>query len=420
MNEVGRLNIWRVTLATAVVMVLGVFLFQTLPILNPVLLFVLLVAVLMPFRGREGHSSLITIAAVLTLIWLLQEVGHLLAPFALAVVLAYVLDPMVDRLHRRGLSRSISVVALIIPAIGLLAVLVFGVVPAAFRELISALRAAPVLLERLSLWIEAGQQRLLTVDVPFFDGGQIVEQLRAIDEESVMSFLEERQAALAQSAWDGVLGLGRGLGSAIAILGYVVLTPVLSFYLIRDWDVMLSRMTDLVPEGRRDGFVAFITDVDRLVSSFLRGQLMVAATIGLLTGLGLGLTRFPYGATIGVMVGVFSLVPYVGLVISLIPAVFIALVSGNVVLSLLKVAAVFGVVQILDATVITPRIVGGSVGIHPVWVLLALSIGGYFFGVIGLLVGVPAAAVGKMLIVRGLVRYEQSAFYLATEEVEGD
>ena len=418
MSEEGRVTIWRLAVATAVVLILGVFLFETLSILNPLLLFILLTAALMPFRGREGHSTLIVIAATLTFLWLLEEVGHLLAPFALAAVLAYILDPMVDRFTKRGLSRSLAVVVLIIPAVGVLATLVLVVVPAAFGELVAALRAAPLLLERLSGWIESAQVRLLTVDVPFFDGGEIVEQLRAIDEESVMAFLEERQSALAESVWDGVLGLGRGLGSFFAVLGYVVLTPVLSYYLIRDWDLIVARMIRLVPPRSRDDFVGFFSEVDRLVSGYLRGQVLVAATIGTLTGVGLEIARFPYGATIGVVVGIFSLVPYVGLVISLIPAIFIALVSGHVGLSLLKLGVVFGIVQVADATVITPRIVGSSVGIHPVWVVLALSVGGYFFGVVGLLVGVPAAAIFKMLITMGMERYEMSVFYRGSEEAE--
>ncbi len=111
------------------------------------------------------------------------------------------------------------------------------------------------------------------------------------------------------------------------------------------------------------------------------------------------------------MVAIFSVIPYLGLVLSLIPAILIALLSGSVGISLLKVAVVYGVAQLLDGTVITPRIVGESVGIHPVWVVLALTLGGFFFGFAGLLIGVPAAAVTKLLIIKGLDRYRASDFY---------
>jgi predicted PurR-regulated permease PerM len=211
--------------------------------------------------------------------------------------------------------------------------------------------------------------------------------------------------------WTGVLGVGRGVGSFFTVLGYVALTPVLTFYLIRDWDRVTATVGSLIPEPRRPMFVSFAKECDALVSSYLRGQITVAISIGLITGIGLGIARFPYAATLGVIVAVFSVIPYLGLILSIIPAIFIALVSGSVGLSLLKVIIVYGVAQLLDGTVITPRIVGESVGIHPVWVVLALALGGFFFGFVGLLAGVPAAAVTKLLIVKGLERYRGSGFY---------
>ena len=111
------------------------------------------------------------------------------------------------------------------------------------------------------------------------------------------------------------------------------------------------------------------------------------------------------------MVGVLSVVPYLGLALSLVPALFIALVSGNVVASLLKVAVVYTIAQLLEGTVISPRIVGDSVGLHPVWVVLSLALAGFFFGFVGLLIGVPIAAGLKLLVVRGLARYKSSDFY---------
>ena len=415
MTESTQITVWRIVQATAVVVVLGFFLLETLAILNPALLFVILWAVLMPFRGKEGHSALVTVAAILTGLWVLSETGTLLAPFVLALVLAYVLDPLVDRLEGRGISRSVAVLILMVPAVGLLAAVFLLLVPAAFKQLGEVAQAAPVFFERLGLWIESGQQRLLAVDVPLIDGAEIVDRLRAVDSAAVVEFLEERQAALATSVWEGVLGLGRGLGSVFTILGYVVLTPVLTFYLIRDWDQITARIADLVPTSHRDDFVAFFGDCDDLVSSYLRGQVLVAISIGLVTGVGLGIARFPNAAALGLMVGIFSVVPYLGLILSLIPAIFIALVSGSVGVSLLKIAVVYTGAQLLDGTLITPKIVSGSVGIHPVWVVLALSLGGFFFGFVGLLVGVPAAAVTKLLIVRGLERYKGSDFYRRAE-----
>jgi predicted PurR-regulated permease PerM len=288
-------------------------------------------------------------------------------------------------------------------------------VPTALRELGQVVQEAPLFFQRLGAWLESARQRLMSVNVPLIDEDNLLTQLQNIDSDSVVAFLQERREALGAWVWGGVLGLGRGLGSVFTVLGYVALTPVLTFYLLRDWDELTAGVAGLVPSHRREGFVAFAGECDRMVSRYLRGQVTVAIALGLITGAGLWITSFPYAGTLGLIVAIFSVVPYLGLILSLIPAIFIALVSGSVGISLVKVAAVYGISQLLEATVISPRIVGESVGLHPVWVVLALALGGFYFGFVGLLIGVPAAAVTKLLIFRGLELYKSSDFYQGRE-----
>ncbi len=411
MTERGGPTPWQVVQVASAVLVLGLFLFQVRSVLNPVLLLLVLWAVMAPFRGRPGHTELLSVAVGLTLIWLLAATGTLLAPFVLAIVLAYVLDPLADRIEARGVSRSLAVTLIVAPALAVLALGFFVALPAAIRQLGEVLDATPELLGRLAEWLERMEGRVLALDLPLVDASALIERLRSVDSAAIGSFLQERQAALTSWVWTGVLGLGRGLGSVLTILGYVALMPVLTFYLIRDWDRVTAAMADLVPPDRRPTWVGFFRECDAIVSSYLRGQLTVAISVGLITGVALALVSFPYAGTLGFIVAVFSIVPYLGLVLSLVPAIVIALVSGSVAVSLLKVAVVYGVVQVLDGTVIGPRIVGGSVGIHPVWVVLAISVGGFFFGFAGLLIGVPAAAVIKLLVARGLARYRASPLY---------
>ena len=414
MNQQSGLTLWRGIEAAAVVLVLAFFLYATRTILNPVLLFALLWAVLLPFRGSEGHSALVGVAGLVTLVWVLSSTGSLLAPFVLAVMLAYMLDPLVDRLGRH-VSRTAGIALLALPAFGLLAVVFLVIVPAAIRELGEVVQQAPVLLQRLAGWLAALRERALTVDVPLIDEDDLLARLQGVDGNAVVAFLQERREALAARVWSGVLGLGRGLGTAFTVLGYVALTPVLTFYLLRDWDRLTARAADLLPRPRRDALVAFATECDRMISKYLRGQITVAIAMGIITGVGLWVARFPYAGTLGLIMTIFSVVPYLGLVLSLIPAIFIALVSGSVGISLLKVLIVYGLAQLLETAVISPRIVGESVGLHPVLVLLALALGGFFFGFVGLLIGVPAAAIGKLMIGRALSRYRTSDFYRGGE-----
>jgi predicted PurR-regulated permease PerM len=402
---------WRVTQMVAVVLVLGAFLYSTRSILNPVLLFFLLWAASIPFRGAAGRVGLLLIAGLLTVVWLLSTTGSLLAPFVLSVVLAYALDPLVDRMEAVRIPRALAIVLLTLPALGLLAVLVFLLIPAAVRQLLDVAQDVPVLLDRLADWLEGLRQRLVTLDIPVLDEDALLERLRGIDSASLTQYIEDRREALASWLWSGVIGVGRGIGSVFTVLGYVALTPVLTFYLLRDWDKIVAGLATSLPADRRPRVVAFVAESHRLIARYLRGQITVAIVIGTLTGLGLWVVGFPYAGTLGLIVAVFSVVPYLGLVLSLIPAIIIALVSGSVWLSLLKVVLVYGAAQLLEASVVSPRIVGESVGLHPVWVVLALALGGFFFGFVGLLIGVPVAAVSKLLILRGLDRYQASAFY---------
>lgn len=409
-------SVWVGVLALAALTVLGFFLFALREVLNPFLLFLLLVAVLLPFRGRPGHALLVSLAALLALFWILHTTGFLLAPFVLALVLAYVLDPAVDVLERRGLGRSLGIVLLALPVLGILIpTAVFGL-PALGEQVADLIGRVPTLISRLATWIEGLDERVAALSLPPAAQG-LVDRLQEIDPQAVVAFLQERQAEIGRRAWEGVLGLGRGLGSVLSILGYVVLTPVLTFYLLRDWDGLTSAVADLLPRPRRDAVLSFVGEYDHLLSRYLRGQVLVALIVGSITAVGLWVVGFPYAFLLGVLVAVFGLVPYLGLVLSLVPAVLIALVSGNVALSLLKVAVVYGVAQALEGTVISPRIVGESVGLHPVWVVFALAVGGFYFGFVGLLIGVPLAVGVKLLAERGLERYRNSGFYKGEERV---
>ncbi len=411
---------WRALQALAALLVLGLFLFSIQGLLNPFLLFWILVVLLLPFREVQGHGLIVFVTAILTLYWLLATTGFLLAPFVLGFVLAYMLDPAVDALERRGVGRTLAIVLLGLPVVALCVVLVLFGIPALIVQIDQLIEAAPTLLDRVGGWVNGLRERVLLANIPGLDQESLPD-LRTLDPAQVVTFLHERRTSLASGAWASVLGLGRGLGSVATLVGYVVLTPVLTFYLLRDYDKILGQVRPLLPRSREAAIVDFATEYDALLANYLRGQVTVAVILGVLTGVLLFVVRFPYPFLLGGLVGVLGLIPFLGLVLSIIPAIIVALVSGNVVTSLIKVAGVYGFTQILEGSFISPRIVGESVGLHPVWIVLALSVGGFFFGFVGLLVGVPAAVGVKLLVVRGFERYRGSELFVGGQEgsVEG-
>ncbi len=408
----GRLQVWRGLQAIVALLVFGLLLFSVQELLNPFVLFLILLAVLIPFRQVPGYVLLVSVAAILTAYWLLATTGFLLAPFVLGFGFAYVLDPLVDRLVERRVARGAAIVLLALPVVGVGVVAVLFGIPALVGQVDQLVQAAPDLVGQIGRLFSGIREFI--VGIPGVDE-DAVPDLTNLDPEEIVAFLQERREQLASGAWRGVLGLGRGLGSAATVVGYVFLTPLLTFYLLRDYDGILARLRGLLPRGREAEVVEFAREYDQLLSRYLRGQVTVALIIGALTSVLLLWVGFPYPLLLGALAGVMGLIPFLGLVLAIIPAVIIALVSGDVLWSLLKVAGVYGGVQVLDGMLISPRIVGDSVGLHPVWIVLALSVGGFFFGFVGLLISVPVAVGLKLVVARGLERYRSSELYGSPE-----
>ena len=406
-SEAGDRNqgSWRFVQGAVLVLAAGFFLYGLRDLLNPFLLYCVVIALLAPFRGVRGHALLVTVATLLAGVWVLDTAGSLLAPFFLAFVLAYILDPIADRVsaHPR-INRSFAIFLILVPF------LVAGAAALGYGAP-EVLRQAWALSEVLIDWVRGMDPAELTFDIPFVDESAALAGLQSIDAETVTAFLDEHKTTIAEKARDTFLGLGRGVGALFTILSYCVLTPVLMFYLLRDYDLIVARAGGLLPGRIRDEAKGFFREYDDLLSRYLRGQVSAALLTGGITWLGLLIVGFPYSFLLGVTVAVLGVVPYLGVVVSLIPAVILALMSGDIGVSLAKVAIVYGVAQGLESAVISPRIVGDSVGLHPVWILLALSMGGFFFGFVGLLIGVPLAVAVKLLIVRTLERYRRSALY---------
>ena len=409
-----RFQVWRILQAVVALLVFVVLLVGVQELLNPFVFFWILVVVLLPFRAMPGHGLLVSVAAILTSYWLLATTGFLLAPFVLGFVFAYVLDPLVDALVERRVGRTTAIALLALPVVGVGAAAVLFGIPALVGQVDELVQVAPELVARVGGWFGGLRERIILAGIPGLDE-DTVPDLTALDPERIVAFLQESRERLASGTWRGVLGLGRGLGSAATVAGYVFLTPVLTFYLLRDYDRILAWLRGLLPRSRETGVVEFAREYDVLLARYLRGQLTVALILGVMTGALLFVVQFPYPFLLGALAGVMGLIPFLGLVLSIIPALIVALVSGSVLVSLVKVAVVYGSVQILEGAVISPRIVGESVGLHPVWIVLALSVGGFFFGFVGLLVGVPVAVGVKLLAGRGLERYRRSELYGGAE-----
>jgi predicted PurR-regulated permease PerM len=400
---------WRYVYGAIVLAAAAIFLFSIQSALSPIIAYVLLLMLMAPFAGTDRHTTLVIAVTFALCIWLLETIGSLLAPFILAFVLAYILDPAVDALERRRIPRTAAVAMLVVPVLALIALAIGFGIPALINQIEALITRLPAAAAAAVEWIERTRANAGRWNLPFVADDTIA---RWLDPDRIAAYVQSRQEAIAQGAWGTVAGFGRGIGIALAILGFLVLTPVLMIYLLKDFDNIKLRIAELVPHARRQTWLDFATEYDGLLARFLRGQLIAAALVGVLTWLGLWIAGVPYAGLVGAIAGVFNLVPYLGLVVSVIPLLIIALLSGSFLSIVIRAGIVFAIVQTIDSTIAGPRIVGGSVGLHPVWVILALAVGGTFFGFVGLLIAMPAAVLFKLLLHHALARYRRSTMFL--------
>lgn len=411
MNKVRADHDWPTIYVAIVALAALAFLFSVKSVLSPVVAFLVLILLISPWAGSRMHLLTVIAASGLLVIWLLQTLGSLLAPFILAFVLAYVLHPFVRRLEQRRVRRGLAVSIIFVPFFVIVVLAAAFGVPAIAQQLENLIDNAPRALQRGVVWLQAMRLKLQNSDIPFLKGEALARALDSFSAERVAEYIHSQQAALARRLWSTVLGVGKSISIALGILGYLVLTPVLTIYLLKDFEKIKQKVKALIPQDKRITWVPFLREYDLLLSGYIRGQLIEAVIVGTLTWLGLLLLDFPYPGLIGAIAGLFNLIPYVGLIVSTLPAILIALLSGNILASLLKVAVVFFTVQTIDGTLTGPRIVGGSVGLHPVWVILSLAVGGAFFGFTGLLIAMPAAVFIKLIARDALARYRTSRVF---------
>jgi predicted PurR-regulated permease PerM len=327
------------------------------------------------------------LAGLFLLGWLIYLLTPILSPFLIAMLLAYMGDPLVDRLERCKLSRTWGVVAVFALFSLLLAILLLVLVPMLGRQLVRLYELAPQMLDWLQHQALPWVQARLGLD----DGFWRFEQIKA----SLGEHLDKTGSVV------GVI-LAQATASSLALLawlGNVLLIPVVSFYLLRDWDLMMAKVRSLLPRQREGLVVRLAGECHEVLGAFLRGQLLVMLALAVIYSAGLMLVGLELGLLIGLLAGLASIVPYMGFVVGFGAAVAAGLFQfGGEFYPLLGIAAVFMVGQLLEGMLLTPLLVGDRIGLHPVAVIFAILAGGQLFGFVGVLLALPVAAVIMVLL----------------------
>jgi len=357
----------------------------------------------------------VALGAVLLLLHLL---GSIIMPFATGIALGYLLDPIVQKLHRLGLSRLVAALLILALFVLTLAIALVVVAPILANQIVGFAQRLPGYVAKLqSLAMTEG------VDLANRYGGGWLDQfglgstLSAEQIQKTVSDFVSRGAEWLLQAGRGVVTGGAALVNFFSLL---VVTPVVAFYILVDWTRMVRALDGLLPLDHRDRLRELAAEIDRALAGFIRGQSLVCLFLGLWYGIGLSLIGLDFGFLIGVIAGVLSFVPYVGSLTALVLAVGVSLVQGWPSLKLFAMA--LGVVlsgQFLEGNVISPKLVGESIGLHPVWLMFALFAFGELFGFVGLIIAVPTAAALGVLVRHLIKLYRESPLYRGREAEAG-
>lgn len=346
-------------------------------------------------EARNLRFWLIGLVVLCLLLWLLSD---MLMPFVIGMAIAYLLDPIADRLQAVGVPRWAATT---------LVLLVFVIIVILLLVLL-----APILQNQIAQFIEAlpsYRESLQNLLAPII--GQLRDQIALQD-------FEEIRAAIGEYAGKALTWLGTALGglwrgglAVIDVVSILVITPVVAFYLLRDWDVMVDHVDELLPRRNATTIRHLADEVDRTLASFVRGQGTVCLVLGSFYAVALGFVGLDFGILVGLMSGILSFIPFVGSIVGFLASMGIALVQFESWTMWALVAGIFVFGQAVEGNFLTPKLVGDSVGLHPVWVMFALLAGGSLFGFTGVLLAVPVAAAIGVLIRFFITRYRASAYY---------
>ncbi|TNE68249.1 MAG: AI-2E family transporter [Rhodobacteraceae bacterium] len=348
----------------------------------------------LPVRDQMKYWG--TAAAVfLALLWLM---GDVILPFVLSMAVAYMLDPVADRLESWGLSRIAATIVITLVAAVLFVLTALLVIPTLVKQATDLVNTAPDLINNLQSFLTAKFPVLLD------ESSQLRQTLAQIGETIQSKGGELLSGALASAM------------SLVNVVMLLVLVPVITFYLLMDWDRMVAQVDKLLPRDHAPVIRRLASDIDRTLASFIRGQGTVCLILGTFYAAGLMLVGLKFGLVAGAVAGALTFIPYVGAIVGGLLSIGLALFQfWGEWQWIAAVVAIFAVGQFVEGNILTPNLVGSSVGLHPVWLIFALSAFGTLFGFVGMLVAVPVAAALGVVARFAVDQYRDSRLYRGLE-----
>jgi predicted PurR-regulated permease PerM len=355
------------------------------------------------------RQAIFWLVTMLVFVLLLYVFRSILLPFLAGLALAYFMDPVADFLERRGLSRLSATIFILLAFIVLFVIALMVVVPILASQLSEFISRFPVYMTQLQGLIARASM-----------GTGWLSEFFGINTEGVQTGVDEllkQGAGFLTTLFQGVWSSGKAI---IDVAGLLVVAPVVAFYMLLDWDKMVAKVDKWVPRDHVGSVRRIAKEVDLAIAGFVRGQGTVCLILGIFYALGLTIAGLNFGLLIGLFAGLISFIPYVGSMVGLVLSVGVALVQfWPDWIMIVVVAAIFFAGQAVEGNILQPKLVGESVGLHPVWLMFALFAFGTLFGFTGLLIAVPSAAAVGVLVRFALEKYLDSDLYAGDSETRG-
>ena len=340
------------------------------------------------------------LAVLLVVGFLVWRLAPILTPFVISAMLGWLGDPVVDRLERSGRARSTSVVIVFGLITALLALALLVLLPLLWEQVQYLIDWLP----RLAIWVTS-------IAIPWIEHRFRVDLSHYVDPGYLVQLIQGHWAEAGGFAAMLLGGITNSSLALFAILANIALVPVLTFYFLRDWDVIIAKVAGLLPRPSLDTVSKLASEVNLVLGHFIRGQVSVMVALGVIYAVGLWAVGLELGLLIGFVAGLVSFVPYLGAFVGLSAAVIATLVQHGDLLHLALVLGVFSIGQSLESFILTPWLVGDRIGLHPLAVIFAIMAGGQLFGFLGVLLALPMAAIAMVLLRYGHEKYTRSGLY---------
>lgn len=336
------------------------------------------------------------LALFFAFVWAFKGV---LTPFILGIAIAYLLEPLVRLLHKIGIKRWLASLLMLVLFFITLALIFVFIGPPVYRELTELVRKIPDY-----------AQQLVTMSMPYIETVQAKMGFNGVDQ--FKTLLQENAGKIFKAGTGVLAGLATGGQLFMSFMTIILLSPIVAFFMMREWPKATAYVEGLYPESHAATIKSLLKKIDLKIAGFVRGQLMVAFVLGIVYAVVLSIAGLDYGFLIGICAGLAGIIPLVGSTLGLIVSVVVAwLQSGGDLGFVGMIAAIFIVGQVLEGNVLSPKLIGDSVGLHPLWILFALMAGGSLFGIAGMLLAVPVTASAGVLIGYAIDQYKDSKLY---------